>query len=612
MKMHSPARSGVLSFAILAVVSSLGAQGCGESSSATSAGVPDAASDDAADTESVTDVEPAAGSDGTLPDAESESDTPSTDVGTDTGPTDTGATDTGGGDVTTTPVDKTFCVAIRGNGELITAHFAALARLAETFGAFDGVAGGSSGSISAFFTESIHLHPGIKKCGGKACTPLQAGARVGLMFKSLYGYLQAMTERDEAVAVGVLLDVAAKAQAQGIGTLIEDGNLEGALQSLITLLTSADVKDLVNDEVLDLLLESENPLDYVPLVWSAISTLGAFSAESAEIFLRPGLVSFEGFAEKLGRIGSFYAGYGPVDLDNWEAFFDACALPGRGKPWPEVAGLPDGDGSTCGVRFSEMLAAWREGFIPVEGTSPNRINDPVGKGFRSLAITSVFTGAAAAAFKTAYENYLALATWSFTPSFDDVRVGYWGADVHTKAVVANALDFPDLKSQKAASLGPGSWRLAISMSPAEPGLSRAKALPDGSISGGGWPDLAPVLALRNAGCDQVVYLTRRGPDSKFGRAVAALAGVTPEQDFALYESTNPNSSLSLSLREAAGVWCTDWNLFSLTQIPEIMSDAWTAPFELHDETLVPIEGDYPTITEPELGLEGCTPADLLE
>ncbi len=502
---------------------------------------------------------------------------------------------------------KTLCVAIRGNGELITAHFAAMARIVETFGPLDGVAGGSSASITAFFTESMHIHPAVKTCAKKACTPVEAGARLGFMYKSLYGYIQAMTERDEAVAVGVLLALVEQAKAQGVGEAVANGKLEQALDALLTLFDSDDVKDIINAEILDLLTESDDPLAYVPMVWAALSTFGAFSADSAEIFLRPGVVSFEGFAEKLGRIGSFYAGYGPVDLPEWEAILAGCALPGRGLPWPEVAALPLGGSGTCGSRFAELLATWRSGFIPQENSAKNRIDEPVGAKLRAMAITSVFLGNAATQWKKAYADFMALGTWAFEPSFADVRAGYWGQSKHTKPVVDNALGFPDLKSQKAMALGPATWRLAISMSPAEPGLSRGKELPDGNISAGGWPDLAPVLALRNAGCDRVIYLTRRGADSKFGRAIAGLAGASAEDDVALYDLGTPTSSISTSLREAAGVWCTDWNAFTLTQLPEIMDDSWTAPLELHDPTLLPLQGDYPTVTTDSLGVDGCTP-----
>ena len=516
--------------------------------------------------------------------------------------TDTASED-GGGPL----APPTLCVAIRGNGELVTAHFAAMARIVETFGPLDGVAGGSSASITSFLTESMHMHPGVTTCGGSPCTKLQAGARLGLMYKTLYGYLAAMGDRDEAVAIGTLLDVVAQAQAEGIGALVEGGNFKDALDALKTLLSSQDVKDLVNPELLALLFDSPNPLDHVSEVWAAIATLGAFSADSAVIFLRSGLVSFKGLAEKIGRIGSFYAAYGPADLQAWEELFEVCALPGRGLPWPAVAALDAGNGETCGSLFSAMLKAWRDDFVPQEHDLQNRIDDPVGAHMRLLAITSALTGKAAATWEAAHDAYVAGEAWTMDVAFEDVRVGYWGQDAVTAAAVQNPLGFTDLKTSKALSLGQVPWRQVLSLSPAEPGLSRAYPMGQDRVSAGGWPDLAPVLALRNAGCDRVIYLTRRGAESKFARGVAKLAGMTEADDKALYDLGNPESSFNRSLEQAAGVWCTDWTAFSGTQRSELMAAAWGAPFELHDPALVPVEGDYPTTTADHIDLPGCTP-----
>ncbi len=535
------------------------------------------------DTATATDAAPDAGSDGTTP------------------------TDLGAEDANQPPAEKSVCVAIRGNGELITAHFAALARIAETFGPFDGVAGGSSASITSFFTESMHLHPGLKTCGKASCTKLEAGSRLGLMYKSLYGYIAAMGERDEAVAVTILLGVVEQAKTLGIGGLVDSGKLKEALDALITLLSSPDVKDLVNKEIFDLLLDSPEPTKHVAEVWSALSTLGSFKADSTVIFLRPGVVSFPGFAEKLGRIGSFYAAYGPVDLAAWEAFFQGCATPGRGKTWPEVAALDLGNGTTCGAHFKTMLGAWRDGFIPAEKTEKNRIDDLVGAHMRAVAITSALTGANVAAWNKAREAYLKAEPWTLELGFDDVHVGYFGSDAVTSLIVKNPRGYADLKSKKAKALGQVPWRLALSLSPAEPGLARAVAIDSERVSAGGWPDLEPVLALRNAGCDRVIYVTRRGASSPFARAVAGLAGMSPEQDKQIHDLNDPKSSFSLSLSEAAGVWCTDWNAFSLTQLPEIVYDSWNAPFELHDPTWKPLQGDFQTTTLDRLDIIGCTP-----
>lgn len=515
------------------------------------------------------------------------------------------ANDAGAEDAAGPPEPTPVCVAIRGNGELITAHFAALARIAELFGPFDGVAGGSSASITSFLTESMHMHPLLWTCGAATCTRAEAGARLGLLYKSLFGYLAAMGERDEAVAVGRILEVIQLAQEQGIEELIAQDKIGEAWQALLTLLSSDDVVGLVNPELLTLLQDSPDISAHVQDIWSMLSGFGSFAADDPIIFVRPGIVNFPGLAAEVGRIGSFYAGYGAFDEAGWAAFLDGCAAPGVGHPWAVVAAM-DAGGQTCGERFLGLLTPWRDAFIPTEETAPNRIDDPVGGSMRVLAITSVLTGPAAATFDAAWASYQQAQPWTLPVQFSDVRAGYWGAEGDTTNVAANPRGFGDLKSAMAMSLGSVPWRLALSLSPAEPGLARGQTLDDSQVSVGGWPDLEPVLALENAGCERVVYLTRRGEASSFGRGVAKLLGATDADLGALHDLGSPASSFSLSLSEAAGVWCTDWNAHGATDLAAITEDAYNAPFEVHDPTLVPGGPAYEGAT-PSANLVGCTP-----
>lgn len=507
-------------------------------------------------------------------------------------------------DVVPGPSATPICVAVRGNGELVTAHFSALARLAELYGPFEGVAGGSSGSITAFLTESMHMNPRLWRCGDGACDREQAGLRLALMYKSLYGYLGAMTERDEAVAIAAILEVVERAQAEGIGELIDGGQLEQAWTALVTLLESEDVRDLVNPELLGLLGSTEDIGYHLPDIWAGITSLGSFDAVDATIFVRPGLVHFAGLASKLGRIGSFYAGYGAFDEAGWEDFFTSCSDAALGLPW-ELAAAAVANGLSCHERFRGLLDPWRADFIPGEDEGANRIRDLVGANLRALVITSVLTGDAADAWEAAYASYLAAEEVVFAPDFADLAVGYWGAAADTAGAANNPLGYADLKTQKAMTLGQTTWLEALSASPAEPGLSRAVPIGALGVSVGGWPDLAPVLALKNAGCEHVVYLTRRGGESLFAQGVAQLLGMGPAEAAALFDLADESSSFSLSLREAAGVWCTDWNAFGAFDLAELVTDAYDAPFELHDPDLEALRA-YDNSSES-VGLPGCTP-----
>ena len=502
------------------------------------------------------------------------------------------------------PEPTPICVAIRGNGELITAHFAALSRLAELYGPFEGVAGGSSGSISAFLTESMHMHPRLWRCGERACTRAEAGLRLALMYKSLFGYVAAMTERDEAVAVAAILDIVTLAKEQGIGELVSGGKLQEAWTALVTLLESDDVANLVNGEVLEHLRQTPNLGYHVPDVWKGISLLGAFTADDPTMFFRPGLVDFAGLAEKLGRIGSFYAGYGAFDDAGWEDFFATCGEPALGLPWGQIENVPIA-GRTCGERFRALLDPWRASFIPTEGQGDNRIRDRVGAHLRTLVVTSVLTGDAATRWQTARASYLAATPFTFTPSFAEVRVGYWGAAADTAAAAGNPLGFGDAKTAKAMTLGQPTWLEALSASPAEPGLSRAVPISAGGASAGGWPDLAPILALKNAGCEHVVYVTRRGGESVFAQGIAGLLGMDEATRLSLFDLATASSAFNRSLEAAAAVWCTDWNAFTAFDLAGLVGDAYGAPMELHDASLVALR-TYAN-QSLRLGVAGCTP-----
>ena len=244
--------------------------------------------------------------------------------------------------------------------------------------------------------------------------------------------------------------------------------------------------------------------------------------------------------------------------------------------------------------------------MPREGTAPNRIDDRVGQHLRVLAITSVLTGQAAQAFATAYAHYLAAEAWTLPVTFADVKAGYWGAAVDVSGVVSNPLGFADLKTSKAMTLGQATWREVLSLSPAEPGLARAQILDATRVTAGGWPDLEPVLALRNAGCERVIYLTRRGQESAFARGVTTLLGASASDDTALYDLGTATSSFTTALTEAAGVWCSDRDNHAATDLSGISQDAYNAPFEVHDATLVPAGPAYAGTTTP-AHLPGCSP-----
>jgi hypothetical protein len=202
---------------------------------------------------------------------------------------------------------RNVCVGIRGNGQLIFAHFAALSRIVEHYGLVAGVSGGSSGSITAFLLDSVHLNPALEICGERTCTASEQAARAAFLLKSLQGYVQVLAGTEEAVALQQLLPIAQQIQAEGIPALV-DTDVEAARTALLELLSSDDLRGLINPELVELLETSDAPAFHVRDIVGALTSFGSFSTEDAKILLRPGVVDFEALAHKIGRIANFYAG----------------------------------------------------------------------------------------------------------------------------------------------------------------------------------------------------------------------------------------------------------------------------------------------------------------
>ena len=479
---------------------------------------------------------------------------------------------------------QSYCLGIRGNGELITAHFASVSRIIEHYGLASGVSGGSSASISSFLLESAQINPAVvAACGDEGCDSEEAANRAALLLKSLQGYVAVLAGTPEASAISQLIPLAQQAAAQDIATLAES-DPAAAQAALDELLASEDIRDLINPELVGLVQNSPNPAYHVQDVANALTGLASFEASDPKILVRPGLIDFAGVAEKVGRIGSFYAGYGNYDADGFEKFMVGCATPGRGLGWSEVAALPMGDsGVTCGEAFGALAVSWRDDFITNEDDYRSRIDDQIGDELPALISTSVITGSSVAAWESARDAYFAGEdAIELGVDFDDVKFGYFGAQEQLDTAGRNSAEFDDIKTEKFHAIGPASWRTALSYSPAEPGLARALELGDGTVSAGGWSDLHPTLVLRNMGCDNVVYVTRTDEDlGGFADGVAMLLGMDADTQAKLY-NLDEDSAIARSVDEADAVWCTNWNDIPATDIAAVSKDGYNATMITED------------------------------
>ena len=493
-----------------------------------------------------------------------------------------------------------LCVAIRGNGQNIFAHFASLARIVEHYGPVEGLAGGSSGSITSFFVESMALQPAVYDCGERACDAREVADRTAFLLKSLHGYVDVLGDTDEGLALKQLGPIAARVRSEGIAALAVNDVL-AARDALITLLSSAQLRDLINPELITLLLESPDPAFHVRDVVAALGATGAWKPD-ADALVRPGVFDFDAFADKLGRAGSFYAGYGPAEAERLRALLDDCAAPSRGLDWSQAAALPAGTGS-CGEGFRAMVAAYRRAWG--DGTRyRSRVDDLVGEFVPALITTSVVVGPTRASLEAAHADYRAARPYRVVPSFDDVGFGYWGHPDDLAVVAGNPRGYDDAKTARFVSLGAATWRTVLSRSPAEPGLARALPVDDQTLSAGGWADLEPTLVLENLGCEHVVLVSRQSTESAFARGVASLLGMNDEQDAALF-GVGGASALQRSVDEADGVWCTNWDAYSGFPIEPIWRDAYDAPLVTDDPFFAQGDAPYPGRSSA-VDLPGCS------
>ena len=355
-----------------------------------------------------------------------------------------------------------------------------------------------------------------------------------------------------------------------------------------------------------------------------------FAADTDRILFRPGILNFghlsrtknksvggESLAEKFGRVASFYAAYGPADTERMDVLLSECAAKGLGKSWPEVAAIPvDGEllkapdelgedeQLNCGTLFSSLVSNYRDAFLADRENIHSRIDDEVGMELRALVSTSVLTGQSADEWKKSQEDYFAKKPYDFKPDFETVKFGYWGRKSDLERIGENPRGFTDRKTKKFLSLGEATWREALAFSPAEPGLSRALEIKEGFVSAGGWSDLQPTLVLKNMDCQNVIYITRKGPETQFAINVGKMTGMKQQEAKELFGTRN--SSFNDSIAAADAVWCTDWNQFGATELAGIFQDAFSAVVRTRAAFFN--SGNYPNV-DGDLAEIGCSPQD---
>lgn len=218
-----------------------------------------------------------------------------------------------------------YCLAVRGNGEAMPAHWGGMSAIVQKRGLPVALAGGSSASLSIFLLESLAINP---KAGQRSNT------ENALLIKSFQGYFEAMTQTPEGKALMAIIGDkqvfrALQERIRNLDQLKPTAQdlmlLRGHLSSLNTLLNSSDFVGLVNPEFQAYVQETAMMADALASgkpgvtqgqvafrkdqISFAIKNFGKISAENDEtLFFRPGLINFVQIAHIIGQMGDFYAG----------------------------------------------------------------------------------------------------------------------------------------------------------------------------------------------------------------------------------------------------------------------------------------------------------------
>jgi hypothetical protein len=461
--------------------------------------------------------------------------------------------------------ENSYCAAVRGNGELMPAHWGAMARLVERYGIPSAMAGGSSASITLFLMESISLNP-----------LANSDLKRSLLIKSIEGYFETLTHTSEGKALSNLLSnkeelrktfqklIAHKMNIPDNATAIELMALKAKhLKDIEVILESSDLKEVLNPELSQYIAETialgekfteTNNQKYQAManyrysqVQQAFNNFGKFSTLTDNtLFFRPGLISFSKVGKLFGRLANFYASYGlgrgnrtKEEVDSlMTQFLDVCSKNSKGKSWQQIVkGRP-----VCRQMLGQSVLEYRGELKRLERSGARikyRIEEKIGKHLATFPTTSILIKKAVPHYKRVQKKYLMNSDIKFEHNFKvhptQYRFGYWGNEKELKTIEKNLkskngfidgrgerLNFSkDKKSQKFTSLGDTRWLDALSLSPAEPGLARILPMNgrDDLLSAGGWNDLHPTLVLRALGCRNIMYVTRRGGDSMFGQGV---------------------------------------------------------------------------------------------
>jgi hypothetical protein len=264
-----------------------------------------------------------------------------------------------------------------------------------------------------------------------------------------------------------------------------------------------------------------------------------------------------------------------ITLEQKKWLFD-CASKTRDLSWSEIQVQVPHCARTLVSRLDHYLLDQIS-----QGRQSRRLNHLVGERAYTLISTAVLQGIEADRSLKAAQTRFYTGQKIDHLSFDferDVKFGYWGQSDQYRILSQNlSRSFVDAKSKKFLALGRITWREVLRLSPAEPGLAPARKFSneDGEDfwSVGGWSDLHPVQVLKASGCDDVIYVTRRGEEALLAESASKSLGASESQRTRLYSLEHEDSAFRQALKHSRS-WCTNWSDYSAGEILEMSEEAY--------------------------------------
>ncbi len=531
------------------------------------------------------------------------------------------------GRTASSPQESNYCAAIRGNGELVFAHWGALSRLVEERGALPRmISGGSSGSVTAFLISQT-----------RTATSDLTSEEVSLLLKSYVAYIEVFKDIYKInelitkvntvlpkikslmapLALGSGADSSSAPSQEQVAQWIlgNPQKLREFVGQYAHLLSDSQLAQHLNPELLKVVnkalnqlqdesqskMERTKALGVLQDLYEGLKSFGSFDMTDPQFLFRPALLNFKSLAHFLGHMGDFY---GNASL--WRTWVRACGQGSRGQEWSELS-------QNCRNSFSDVTA----GFLrSVDKKQPKSIYTKIDA--KSLVSTSVLDstlGRRAQIRLNNYQNFVreTEAIIQNSEESEQLKIGYFMTPANASKIFSS-LDSKggsrfgnfssvgvqnlwtlegskNVKWEKMTYLGSANWSVILQTSPAEPGLSSVVPFHVSTergdlrewVSAGGWADLEPIEILKAAGCSDVVYITRRGGPAQFGMGVAAqilgsplvrsssnevqIPAINETQSlmYQLYSTQTLKSSFMRALSYADQVYCSDWNSLNGTK-----------------------------------------------